>query len=272
MSVRMCRRTLGAGLAAVGLLALAHPGIARGASDGVPAHAPLRVHEVKRGDTLSALARRWGVSVASIVALNRLRGPGATLRIGQRLTIPERAPRAARGVSGPRRTAGAAAGAARAPGAPGAYVLAIPDFQEASPLFLWPVEGPVTSPFGRRRSGWHAGIDIRAELGTPVLAAAAGVVVVSGTEARYGRVIKLEHDGGFVTVYAHNTENIVALGDRVTAGDPIATVGRTGRASAHHLHFEIWRNGRIYNPLYLLPLPPLIAGVDETESDEPDDG
>ena len=269
MSLRMGRRTLGAGLAAVGLLALAHPGIARGAADSVPAHAPLRVHEVKRGDTLSALARRWGVSVASIVALNRLRGPGTTLRIGQRLTIPERAPRAARGVSGPRPTARTASGTR---GAPGTYVLAVPDFQEATPLFLWPVEGPVTSPFGRRRSGWHAGVDIRAELGTPVLAAAAGVVIRSGTEPGYGRVIKIEHDGGFVTVYAHNTENIVALGDRVSAGDPIATVGRTGRASAHHLHFEIWRNGRIYNPLYLLPLPPLIAGGDETESDEPDDG
>jgi lipoprotein NlpD len=269
VSARVCRRTLGAGLAAVGLLVLAHPGIARGASDGVPARAPLRVHGGERGDTLSALARRWGVSVASIVALNRLRGPGAILRIGQRLTIPERAPSAARGVSGPRQTAGAASGTR---GAPGTYVLAVPDFQEATPLFVWPVEGPVTSPFGRRRSGWHPGIDIRAELGTPVLAAAAGVVILSGTEAGYGRVIKIEHDGGFVTVYAHNTENIAALGDRVAAGDPIATVGRTGRASAHHLHFEIRRNGRIYNPLYLLPLPPLIAGIEETESDEPDDG
>lgn len=271
MRARVARRTLGVGLAAVGLLALAHPDLARGTAHDAPARTPLRVHEVKPGDTLSALARRYGVSVGSIVTLNRLARPGALLRIGQRLTIPEPAPSAARTKPGSRR---ASTVAPKPRGAPASYVLAVPDFDNSAPLFLWPVEGSVTSPFGRRRSGWHPGVDIRADHGTPVLAAAAGVVVVSGIEARYGRVIKIEHDAGFLTVYAHNTENLVATGDRVAAGDPIATIGRTGRATAHHLHFEIRRNGRVYNPLYLLPLPPVIAGLDETESesDEPDDG
>src|SRR5439155_1291658 len=92
------------------------------------------------------------------------------------------------------------------------------------------VEGPVTSTFGRRRNDWHTGIDITAEPGTPVRAAAPGVVVMSGVEPRYGRVIKVEHDGGFVTIYAHNDRNLVDAGDRVAAGETIATVGRRARA------------------------------------------
>jgi murein DD-endopeptidase MepM/ murein hydrolase activator NlpD len=143
--------------------------------------------------------------------------------------------------------------------------LAVPEFVEAAPAFAWPVEGTVTSLFGRRRSGWHRGIDVKAERGTIIFAAAEGTVVVSGVEPRYGRVVKIEHDDGFMTVYAHNEENLVQVGMRVGAGDPIATLGRTGRATAHHVHFEIRRNGSVYNPLYLLPNPRSVSQVEETE-------
>jgi len=146
--------------------------------------------------------------------------------------------------------------------------LAVPDFIDVSPLFAWPVEGPVTSTFGRRRTGWHRGIDIKADKGAVVFAAAAGVVAVSAVEPRYGRVVKIEHDDGYVTVYAHNEENLVQAGMRVAAGDPIATIGRTGRATAHHLHFEIRHNGSVYNPLYLLPMPPRVGQVEESEDSE----
>jgi murein DD-endopeptidase MepM/ murein hydrolase activator NlpD len=95
-------------------------------------------------------------------------------------------------------------------------------------------------------------------------------VALSGVEPRYGRVIKVEHDGGFVTVYAHNDQNLVEAGDRVAAGETIATVGRTGRATTNHLHFEIRRHGRTYNPLYLLPLPPRIARA-EPDDNSPDE-
>jgi len=117
--------------------------------------------------------------------------------------------------------------------------LAVPDFVDTSPPFTWPVEGPVTSTFGRRRSAWHRGIDIKAERGAVIFAAAAGVIVTSAVEPRYGRVVKIEHDDGFVTVYAHNEENLVQAGMHVSPGDPVATIGKTGRATAHHLHFEI---------------------------------
>ena len=116
--------------------------------------------------------------------------------------------------------------------------------------------------------GWHRGIDIKAERGAVVFAAATGLVVTSDREPRYGRVVKIEHDGGFLTVYAHNEENLVEAGMRVSAGDPIATIGRTGRATAHHLHFEIRRDGSVYNPLYLLPLPPRVGQVEESDETE----
>jgi lipoprotein NlpD len=147
-------------------------------------------------------------------------------------------------------------------------MLFVPDFVDLSPLFAWPIEGPVTSTFGRRRAGWHRGIDIKAERGAVVFAAATGMVVSSDREPRYGRVVKIEHDGGFLTVYAHNEENLVEPGMRVSAGDPIATIGRTGRATAHHLHFEIRRDGSVYNPLYLLPLPPRVGQVEESDETE----
>jgi murein DD-endopeptidase MepM/ murein hydrolase activator NlpD len=139
---------------------------------------------------------------------------------------------------------------------------------ELSPLFAWPVEGPITSTYGRRRTGWHRGIDIKADRGAVIFAAASGVVVTADREPRYGRVVKIEHDGGFLTVYAHNEENLVESGMRVAAGDPVGTIGRTGRATAHHLHFEIRRDGSVYNPLYLLPLPPRVGQVEESEETE----
>ena len=82
-------------------------------------------------------------------------------------------------------------------------------------------------------------------------------------EPRYGRVVKIEHDDGFLTVYAHNEENLVEVGMRVGAGDPIATLGRTGRATAHHVHFEIRRNGLGVQPSLPAARPRSVAQVEE---------
>jgi murein DD-endopeptidase MepM/ murein hydrolase activator NlpD len=131
--------------------------------------------------------------------------------------------------------------------------VAMPERRDGESIeFNWPVDGAIASGFGRRTGGWHAGIDIRADSGTPILAAAAGTVVFSGWAPFYGRVVKIEHGNGFMTLYAHNHENLVEPGDPVAAGAVIATVGRTGRASAEHLHFEIRRDGMAFNPLHLL--------------------
>jgi murein DD-endopeptidase MepM/ murein hydrolase activator NlpD len=231
-----------------------------------------RVHEVTRGDSLYSVARRYGVTVAALVAANRLPSDRVTLKLGQHLVIPPAA--AVTGEKPPTRAtrrisdASPRSAAARAPGD---FFFAVPDFADALTAFIWPKEGAITSLFGRRRLGWHRGIDIKGERGEAIIAAAPGVVVVSGVEPRYGRVVKIEHDHGFTTVYAHNDDNLVEIGDWVVAGQRIASLGRTGRATSYHLHFEIRREGRVYNPLYMLPLPARVAHVTETDEDEGDE-
>ena len=236
-----------------------------------PAPGVQRVHEVVRGDTLSALSRRYGVSVGAIVTANRLPGERARLRVGQRLMIPlaagqsgKQAPAVRARVTNP----GSATPRTTGVRAPGDFFFAVPDFADALATFIWPKDGAVTSAFGRRRLGWHRGIDIKGERGEPIVAAAPGVVVVSGVEPRYGRVVKIEHEHGFTTVYAHNDDNVVEVGDWVLAGQRIGSIGRTGRATSYHVHFEIRREGRVYNPLYMLPLPARVAHVTESDEDE----
>ena len=119
--------------------------------------------------------------------------------------------------------------------------------------FIRPVPGPIVSPFGPRGVAWHGGIDLRAERQDPIHAAAAGMVITSGWEKAYGRVVKLWHVNDLMTIYAHNLENLVKVGDWVEQGQVIATAGSTGRATAPHLHFEIRLNGRKYNPAFWLP-------------------
>jgi murein DD-endopeptidase MepM/ murein hydrolase activator NlpD len=235
------------------------------------APAETMVHVVGKGDTLGGIAARYGVSVKALVAANGLASDKAKLKIGQRLQVPYGATApptttVRKGAVSPR-----TARNLREPRGPVNLVLAVPDFVDGSPVFLWPTDGPISSPFGRRRRGWHRGMDIKADHGAAVIAVAEGVVVASGVEPRYGRVVKIEHDDGFMTVYAHNDTNLVQVGDVVSAGHKIATIGRTGRATGWHLHFEIRRDGRVYNPLYMLPLPPRVAGVEETDSEEEDE-
>jgi murein DD-endopeptidase MepM/ murein hydrolase activator NlpD len=150
--------------------------------------------------------------------------------------------------------------------------VAIPEFAGDEVDFMWPIDGPLVSGFGRRRGGWHAGIDIRADRGTPIRAAAPGVVVFSGWETYYGKLVKVEHLNGFITLYAHNHENLVQVGDQVDTETILATVGRTGRATGDHLHFEIRRNGMAYNPAHLLDprdVPTVVATPYPSPDPEP---
>jgi lipoprotein NlpD len=112
----------------------------------------------------------------------------------------------------------------------------------------WPlvnVAHAVGSPFGTRDGRAHEGIDLPAPTGTPVIAAADGEVAYAGDGIRgYGNLVVLQHPGDLLTVYAHNSALFVAQGQRVRAGERIAAVGQTGRATGPHLHFEV-RQGQI---------------------------
>jgi len=118
----------------------------------------------------------------------------------------------------------------------------------------WPVHGVVTSKFGPRGSRMHDGIDIGAKIGTSVTAAAAGEVVYSDHRLTgYGNLIIIRHSSDLFTAYAHNQRNIVHRGDRVHSGQVIAKVGKTGRATGPHLHFEVRRGTTPVDPLLYLP-------------------
>lgn len=109
--------------------------------------------------------------------------------------------------------------------------------------------GQVSSRFGPRDGRPHEGIDIRAELGTPIRAAAAGIVTFAGVQRGYGRMLVLLHSPGFSTAYAHNQSLLVSVGDRVKRGQVVATLGESGRTTGPNLHFEVRKNGRPVDPI-----------------------
>jgi len=246
---------------------------AAAAKSGARAKAATCGHTVRSGESLSHIAMRYHVSRAALIGANHLVNPSA-LRAGQRLAVPGCHAETVVQAGG----AGSADATGPAPAAADgsvvkrvgprrvltALVLAEPDFQGERIPLIWPAEGPVISSFGQRpRGGWHAGIDISAEIGSQVFAAAPGTVIYSGWIRSYGHVVKIQHASGFITLYAHNLKNLVEEGEEVEAGQVIATVGRSGHATGPHVHFEVQRDGKAYNPLHLLEpsdLSPVFEG------------
>jgi murein DD-endopeptidase MepM/ murein hydrolase activator NlpD len=114
---------------------------------------------------------------------------------------------------------------------------------------IWPVNGPVTSPFGYRWGRLHAGIDIGVPYGTPIHAAASGTVVLAGWTGGYGNYTCIDHGGGLATCYAHQSSFAVSSGAQVAQGQVIGYVGNTGHSFGSHLHFEVRINGTPVDPL-----------------------
>jgi murein DD-endopeptidase MepM/ murein hydrolase activator NlpD len=120
--------------------------------------------------------------------------------------------------------------------------------------FIWPVNGPITSPFCERRA-WescHPGIDIGVPAGTPIRAAGSGSVVIAGWVSGYGNYTCIDHGGGISTCYGHQSAIHVGVGQHVTQGQVIGLVGCTGLCFGDHLHFEVRINGAVTNPLNYL--------------------
>jgi hypothetical protein len=137
---------------------------------------------------------------------------------------------------------------------PGSQAQSLADRAIQSATYIWPLTRvEVSSPFGQRWGRLHAGIDLRAPRGTPVKASSHGRVIFSGRKGGYGKIIIIAHAGGVETTYAHNSRNLVKVGQRVKKGKVIAKVGRTGNATGYHLHFEIRQRGKAINPKRYLP-------------------
>jgi murein DD-endopeptidase MepM/ murein hydrolase activator NlpD len=123
------------------------------------------------------------------------------------------------------------------------------DTTPSSSGLIWPVSGPVVSPFGYRWGRLHAGIDIAVAYGTAIHAAAAGTVVLAGWVGGYGNYTCIDHGGGMATCYAHQSSFAVSSGAQVSQGQLIGYVGCTGHCFGPHLHFEVRINGTPVDPL-----------------------
>jgi murein DD-endopeptidase MepM/ murein hydrolase activator NlpD len=121
--------------------------------------------------------------------------------------------------------------------------------------FSWPVNGPITSPFGYRNdpvlggNRLHAGVDIAASTGTPIKAAGDGVVVMAGSNGGYGNFTLIDHGGGLATGYGHQSRIGVSIGQHVSTGEVIGYVGSTGASTGPHLHWEVRVNGAPVDPM-----------------------
>ena len=213
-------------------------------------HPQRHVYIVHKGDTLYSIGKKYGVDYHLLARRNRVRHP-YTIYVGQRIYLRSTAPQpsyipiAKEKKRSYRKTSSAKPSRKKKTKAKARY---------SRVNLRWPVHGKVTSNFGKRNRRMHDGIDISAKSGTPIRAAASGEVVYSDQRiSGYGKLIIVRHSRDMFTAYAHNQRNLVRKGDRVQSGDMIARVGRSGRATAPHLHFEIRRGKTPVNPLAYLP-------------------
>jgi len=185
------------------------------------------LHVITSGDTMWGIASQYHISVEEIMDANQNRNPNS-LNIGENLIIPA-----------------------------SDRVLAITSSPEPSRgLFsaglMWPLTGTITSGFGWRKSGFHHGLDIANNLGTPIYAAAAGTVSFVGYKPIYGNMVIIDHPDGKKTVYAHIQKTYVKHAQKVSRGQKIATVGVSGRTTGPHLHFEVRYGDKAFDPLKYL--------------------
>jgi murein DD-endopeptidase MepM/ murein hydrolase activator NlpD len=123
-----------------------------------------------------------------------------------------------------------------------------------------PLEGKMNSEFGYRkdpfnsRIGFHSGVDIEAKYGDPVVATADGVVQKTGWQGSYGKIVVIQHDDGFETIYGHLSNISVEEGQIVKVGEEIGKAGSTGRSTGTHLHYEVIKDGKRVNPSNFLSL------------------
>ncbi len=210
-----------------------------------------RYHRVRHGDSIWRIAKSYRVDVQELAEFNNILHP-ADVQPGMRIYMPDK------GKKGGYKKLPFGQDVAAPPGKRGRYAGRRGN-KYSKPIktyrgrFIWPVDGQLSSPFGMRNGRRHDGIDIRGRTGTPIKAAAKGKVVFSGKMRGYGNIILVRHSDDFFSAYAHNNRNRVKKGQEVKQGQVIGDVGRTGRATGSHLHFEIRHGQTARNPLFFLP-------------------
>jgi murein DD-endopeptidase MepM/ murein hydrolase activator NlpD len=177
----------------------------------------------------------------------------ATTKAQERAAIQESQAIAAASAQIEERIRAAEAAAAAADSTDTTATAAAPAATPSAAGLIWPVSGPITSPFGPRWGGFHPGIDIGVPEGTPIHAAAAGTVIWCGWESGYGNLVVIDHHNGIATAYAHQSRIAVSCGQDVQQGDVIGYSGCTGFCTGPHLHFEVRVNGAPVDPIGYLP-------------------
>ncbi len=183
------------------------------------------IHKVQRGDCLSRISKKYGISIEKIKLANNLRSN--IIHPGQELVIP--------------------------------HSISNKSFDIKEDNIIWPVLGRITSGFGSRthpisgQRDFHSGIDIAVPVGTEIRAAAPGKVITSDWRGGYGKTVIIDHGNNVKTLYAHNSKLKVSTGSNVYFGDVIALAGSTGVSTGPHLHFELIINGEEVEPRNYLP-------------------
>lgn len=232
------------------------------------------LYQVRPGDTLWSIARRYGVDWELVAAMNYL--DGDVIEAGQFLTLPRywdevyyvrpgdvltavakrfqvdlEVLMAVNEIINPDRIFVGQKLIIPAPAnaVPVMASLKRTTVSRGGHTFTWPVEGRITSPYGPRGGAFHYGVDIAAPQGTPVLAAMSGIISFAGWKGSFGNLVAIDHGNGMETLYAHNAKLLVNEGEYVLKGQVIARVGSTGRTTGPHVHLELKKDGRNVDPL-----------------------
>lgn len=213
-------------------------------------------HTVRRGENLYRIGLRYNINYVDLAAHNGISPPYA-IEVGQEIRIPggqvrtvSLDPPAIR--SEPPRTTATRETPVRVERTAPPPQRPSPQPVSAGPVtFQWPIRGDIVSTFGPKPDGRrNDGINIAADEGDSVRAAAAGTVVYAGGELQgYGELVLIRHDGGWVTAYAHNSRLLVAEGDRIEQGQLVAEAGSTGSVDTAQVHFEIRRGVTPEDPM-----------------------
>lgn len=213
-------------------------------------------HKVGKGQTLYRIAKAYGLSVEELMDANRIDDP-RELKAGELLYVPgARARKTVTEYDAPEPeplprplTAKSSEPEKKQP--------KTVRVGKGSGVLQWPLRGVLYARFGKKGKEPHDGVDLAAPAGQAVKVAAAGTVLFAGEQKAYGLIVIVEHDGGLITLYAHNRDLRVKTGQKVREGQVVATVGDSGRTSGPHLHFEVRKDGVPVDPLdYLGAVPP----------------